>query len=244
MGSKYEMTDITTEYYDTTLHRIRALKSFNGVKEGDIGGWIEDYENLNQYGNCWVYGNAHVRGNAQVYSDAQVRGKADVSGRAQVCGKARVDNYALVLGDAVVGDNARVYDYARVCGCARLFDDAQVFGNAQVSGYSIVCDNVKVFGNALVYGNAMFYKNARIRKTADYLVIGPIGSEEIFTTFMRGNGNKILVRCGCFSGGLDEFVKRVTKTHGNNQYGKIYRSAIELAKIQLLRGVDDGNFEL
>ena len=38
---KYEITTITKQHYGHTLFRIRALRSFNDVKEGSIGGWIE-----------------------------------------------------------------------------------------------------------------------------------------------------------------------------------------------------------
>ena len=34
MGKKYELTNDTREYYDHTLHRIRALKDFGDVKRG------------------------------------------------------------------------------------------------------------------------------------------------------------------------------------------------------------------
>ena len=48
------------------LYRIQALKDFNGVKSGDIGGYIEKDSNLSQSGNAWVYGDALVSGNAWV----------------------------------------------------------------------------------------------------------------------------------------------------------------------------------
>lgn len=49
------------------LYRIQALKDFNVVKSGDIGGYIESESNLSQYGNAWVSGNAWVFGNAWVH---------------------------------------------------------------------------------------------------------------------------------------------------------------------------------
>ena len=39
---KYELLDEVIEFNDgTKLHRIRALRSFNDVNEGDLGGFIE-----------------------------------------------------------------------------------------------------------------------------------------------------------------------------------------------------------
>ena len=42
MLRKYEFTDDTIEVDGHTLYRIRSLRSFGDVKEGDIGGYIED----------------------------------------------------------------------------------------------------------------------------------------------------------------------------------------------------------
>ena len=81
---KYKFTDETKEVYGTTLHRIVALKDFAGVENGDKGGWIENENNLSQYGNAWVYGDAMVYGNAQVYDNARVFGRAEVFGIAMV----------------------------------------------------------------------------------------------------------------------------------------------------------------
>lgn len=69
---KYELTSETKVVFGRTLHRIKALISFEGVNSGDLGGWIEKEENLDQYGNAWVFGNAQVFGNARVCGNAQV----------------------------------------------------------------------------------------------------------------------------------------------------------------------------
>ena len=43
MTQKYELltTDSITTDGENTLYRIKALKSFSDVKEGDLGGYIE-----------------------------------------------------------------------------------------------------------------------------------------------------------------------------------------------------------
>ena len=52
MNKKYELTNLTREWNGRTLHRIKALKDFNGVKAGDLGGFIEKEDNLSHDGNC------------------------------------------------------------------------------------------------------------------------------------------------------------------------------------------------
>lgn len=62
MEKKFEFTDECRALFDgTNLHRIRALKSFGGVHEGDLGGWLEKETNLSHEGNAWVYDNALVK---------------------------------------------------------------------------------------------------------------------------------------------------------------------------------------
>ena len=76
---KYELTSETKVINGVELHRIKALKSFGNIKEGDLGGWVESEKNLSQDGNAWVSGNAKVYDNAVVYDNATVGGNATVS---------------------------------------------------------------------------------------------------------------------------------------------------------------------
>ena len=204
---KYEFTGETRALSSTTiLHRIRAVIDIPsaGVNAGDIGGWIESDSNLSHRGDAWVDGNAWVCG------DARVDGDARVSGNAWVCGDARVSGNAWVDGNARVGGNAWVDGDARVGG------DAWVGGYARVSGY------------------AMVDGNAHINSNKDFIIIGPIGSRSEFTTFHKNVDGIVCVRCGCFSGTVDEFLEAVQETHGDNRFGREYRIAAELAKAHIL----------
>lgn len=73
---KYELTDDTITVGGRILHRIKALKSFSDVEEGDLGGYVEKEDNLDQSKNAWVSENAQVCGDALVYGDARVYGNA------------------------------------------------------------------------------------------------------------------------------------------------------------------------
>lgn len=68
----------------------------NGVKVGELGGWIEKEGNLSHNGNAWVSDNACVTGNAQVRDNAHVAGNACVSGDTWVSGNAHVTGNAWV----------------------------------------------------------------------------------------------------------------------------------------------------
>ena len=144
---KYEITGETKQIKflsrTVTLHRIRAVVEVGLVKVGELGGWIENEENLSCDGNAWVYGNAKV------------------------------------------------------------------------------CDNARVYGDAEVF------------LTSHILVVGPIGSRNDFTTFFRDKDGEITVKCGCFLGKNDEFLEKVTATHGNSRHALVYRAAAETAKLQI-----------
>ena len=69
----------------------------------------------------------------------------------------------------------------------------------------------------------------------DYMLIGRIGSRNDFTTFFKNKGGGISVKCGCFSGTIEEFREMVKKTHGaDTKHAKIYKAAADLAELQIL----------
>lgn len=135
------------------------------------------------------------------------------------------------FGEAYVYDNAYVFSNAKVSG------NAEVYGNANVSGEASVFSNAKVYGDAEVYGDAKVsgdaevYGEACVCDTRHFFVQGPIGSRNGFVTFYRTKDDTVGVRCGCFSGSIQEFVDKVEQTHGGSRYEKEYKLAAELAKV-------------
>ena len=85
------------DFMGTVVYRIRALCDIPeiGVEAGQLGGYIEEEENLSQRGNCWVHDNAVV------YNDGKVRGDAQVR------------NFAVING-GTIGSNAEVFDKAYI----------------------------------------------------------------------------------------------------------------------------------
>lgn len=128
---KYELTAESIVKFGRTLFRIKALVAFGDVEEGELGGFVEKEENLDQSGNAWVSG------------------------------------------------------------------DAMVF------------------------------------KMSHYLVVGPLGSRDDFTTFFRTKHLTIGVKCGCFKGDTDEFFRAVEKTHRKNKHAQAYKAAIALAESRI-----------
>ena len=67
MENKFELTDnFIINAFGVKLFQIKCTKSFKYAKEGDLGGYVEKDENLDQESDAWVYGNARVYGNAEI----------------------------------------------------------------------------------------------------------------------------------------------------------------------------------
>ncbi|EJF86996.1 polymer-forming cytoskeletal protein [Bartonella rattimassiliensis] len=141
VSKKYEITNETTEVKGhlygkvITLYRIKALRSFGGVKKGDLGGFIESEYNLSHDGSCWV------GDDAKVYNAAMVWGHAKVFENAIICDEACVNGFAKVYG------NVHAYGKAIIGGRARVFGDTQLISGAWVIGRKEISTGLISFGN-------------------------------------------------------------------------------------------------
>jgi len=228
---KYEFTDETLEHNGHILHRIKALRDFGNVKAGELGGWLENENNLSQDDDCWVYDDAMVFGEAGVFGHAKVYDDAVVYGWAWIYDEAKVYHNAQVSGHANIFDNARVFGDAKVCGHAwahgnaKVFGNAMVCGNAEVYGYAEVYDDAKVGGDAKVNGNAEIGKNAEVKEMGDYMVFQNTWSSGRWFTWTRSNN---LWKVGCFYGTGKELIEKAYKD--SKEKGNCYKAYVELVK--------------
>ncbi|WP_331655221.1 hypothetical protein, partial [Aminipila sp.] len=74
--------------------------------------------------------------------------------------------------------------------------------------------------------------DAEVSGNAAIMWISKIGSRNGTTTFFRSKLG-IEVSCGCFLGTIEKFADKVEQTHGENEHGKAYRLAIEIAKLRI-----------
>lgn len=165
-------SDDKYEFYgpenENGFRRIRALRSFGEVKEGEVGGYIQSEDNLSQSGTCWVYDDAQVYGKAYVKEDAQVRDCAKVHGvnRCEISGEA-VIGHAAHLEDTFATDMAHIMGESHVIesnieGRALLKENCNVMashvtGQSVIGGYGAVVNSV-LRGETIVTDNAMLNK--------------------------------------------------------------------------------------
>ena len=236
MEKKYELTDETYNHYGKKLYRIRALKNFDDVKAGDLGGFVEKEENLSQHGRCWIYDDAKVYEDAKVWSDAKIYDFAHIFGKAEIRGYAKVYDNAMIL------DTVHVYENAEIRGNVKVFNTVRVYGNAKLDDEVVLDGGIDIRGNSEIKGDieicvdsVSIFGNALIKSEDDYAFIKGFGRANRETIFFLGADNIIYVCCGCFEGSIDEFVKKIKETHKNSYLAKEYLAIVRLMKKRFKR---------
>lgn len=193
--AKYILTDDTIYINDKLLHRIKAIRSFNNVKEGDLGGYIQSEKNLSHEGNCWVYDDARVYGDAIVRDDATVRDKATVCEFAKVTNQSMVGDCASINGRAVVMDNAIVRGNAYIYDGVVVCQYAHIYGEVYIIGHSMIGENAIVCGKTFIDGRHFIMGDAYVTRSEDVISVGPIlcNGFNDYATFYRGTGGKLMV---------------------------------------------------
>ena len=135
MDKKYELIESDIK----GLYRVKALKDFGYVKKGDIGGYVENPNNLSHEGYCWIYDNAKIYSNARIY------------------GNSEVSDYV------VIQDNARIYGNSQISDCAVVQGSARIYGDCEILDYAIIRDNALIYGDSVISGNAFIGGNTEIK---------------------------------------------------------------------------------
>lgn len=139
MNKKFELLlNSKIEYKGKTLYRIKALRDFGYVFEGEVGGYVQSEDNLSHNGDCWVFDNAKVFNSARIHDDARIFENAKVYDEAEVFGSAKIYGNAKIYDEAGIFDNATIFENARVCNNARIKYNAIVCGNAKIERDTII----------------------------------------------------------------------------------------------------------
>ena len=131
----YELTDNTIEVDGHVLHQIICTESFSFAIKGDLGGFIEDYQNLG--GNGWVCNNAKVYEGAVVIGNGIVGGHATIRNKAQVSGNAKVFGYATISGICDIEGTANIGGEVVIDSSKALhINNGFIFGDAVINSCS------------------------------------------------------------------------------------------------------------
>lgn len=193
---KYELTENTIHFNKRTLYQVRYLKAFkkDGVKVGDLGGYVESEKNLSQEGACLILDEAMAMDNARVTMDSTIRQHAIIKGQAVLGGTATVLHDAVVSDQAVVTGNARISHRVRVMGNANIQGNVELMNTCHITGETVLAgsvwvkdnvyismdkmpetplhpahlyESVKVFGGAQITGNAILFGQVEVGEKAE-----------------------------------------------------------------------------
>jgi UDP-3-O-[3-hydroxymyristoyl] glucosamine N-acyltransferase len=200
------------------VERIQAIRSFGNVKEGDIGGFIEDDNNLSHNGNCWIAddaiasGQSRVSGNALLKDSARIDHRVKVSDFAVIQDRAMLRDDVFVYGNAVVGfqsllagavticDHAVVLCHPRyTCGGKNvkpnLNDIVTVRDFARLEGSIFVRDSCIISGNAMIRGNATLTERVKVDGDAIIEDMATLGDDVWISQSSRIGGRTKITGC-------------------------------------------------
>lgn len=224
---KLELTEETITLNGEKLSRIRSLKTFGAVTEGDIGGFVEDKRQISRKGKCFVFDNARLRERSRIEDDAQLRGNAEMSGYSFLGGSVLMFGNAFMTGCSCAYDKSRIGGTAIISEFARIEDSAVVTGSAEIKGNARICDWAVISGTAVVDGRAVIGQDALVYSNLDFICIDDFGEIGKTATFFRTRGNGIGacfdgMRCSIY---LLEYALQqgLTKQEYEDTYGKTIR---------------------
>lgn len=156
-----------------TLYQIRALTSFGDVREGDLGGFIESCDNLENdvaRGTAWLYddsvayGASCVKENAKLHDKSMIAGNAIIKGNAEALDKAFITDTSVVEGSAWIVDKTTIEGYSHIKDTAIIASNATITDSV-VSGYVCIGAYVKVRNNSSISGRVEISGSALIDKS-------------------------------------------------------------------------------
>jgi hypothetical protein len=215
---KYKLTEELTTENGKTLYRIKALRSFNDVKKGDLGGFVESEHNLDHDGNCWIYNNASVSDKSVVYDNACVRDNARVFGKVHIFENAQISGIALLSGQIKVSGDAHITGQSMLVGANYLED-------------IIVTDCVEISGRTVVYGQPIFRGDAKIYNNNSYRSFY-INRNKDWLTYTFSN-RRWCWSCKLFS--TEEFIEYIRKEYNkkDQEYFQLHIDFIKKLDLML-----------
>ena len=199
-NKKYEIVpNSAIETFDGHIvHKIRALRNIPKyrVRKYSYGGYIEDYKNLEQEGNCWVGGNAKVYGRSSVQDNAIVKGKAIVRDSfitnnaivqdtaiiedSTICSKAIIKDHAKIKYSSMIFDNAIIQDTAHLESCY-ITDNVIIKDDCSLVKCEIN-DNVIIRNDTNIEG-VKIQGDAIINNNNDYVSISNFWTKDIYNIY-------------------------------------------------------------
>ena len=236
---KYEITDITIEFEERTLYRIRALKNFRNVKAGDLGGWVSGKHNLSQEGDCWIYDEAKCMDNARMYHNSAMYNNAVMCDFSEMHGCSEMHNYSAMLDNSRMYNCSAMYDNSRMYNDSKMYNNSRMFDNSAMYNNAVMLDNSKMFENSRMYRDSRLKNKEKlcgklVTKVDRFIEINNTGGRIVTGVLKDG---KILYNIGCQNEITKEvFIDRIYNDDGGiekHPYRKEYLKIIDMIELYL-----------
>ena len=236
---KYEITDITMEFEERTLYRIRALKNFRNVKAGDLGGWVSGKHNLSQEGDCWIYDEAKCMDNARMYHNSAMYNNAVMCDFSEMHGCSEMHNYSAMLDNSRMYNCSAMYDNSRMYNDSKMYNNSRMFDNSAMYNNAVMLDNSKMFENSRMYRDSRLKNKEKlcgklVTKVDRFIEINNTGGRIVTGVLKDG---KILYNIGCQNEITKEvFIDRIYNDDGGiekHPYRKEYLKIIDVIESYL-----------
>ena len=137
-------------------------------------------------------------------------------------------------------DECWIYDNSKVFENARIFDNVKISGKVEIHGNVRITQKVEISGNIEIYGNAYMFRKAKINNSNQWYCIENAHERNYSITFFETDGIIYVAEIDpfmglTFTGTLLEFERIIEESI----YKKEYKICIELAKLKLLKNVDN-----
>ena len=236
---KYEMTNITMEFEERTLYRVRALKNFRNVKAGDLGGWVSGKHNLSQEGDCWIYDEAKCMDNARMYHNSAMYNNAVMCDFSEMHGCSEMHNYSAMLDNSRMYNCSAMYDNSRMYNDSKMYNNSRMFDNSAMHNNTVMLDNSKMFENSRMYRDSRL-KNKEslygklVTKVDRFIEINNTGGRIVTGVLKNG---KIFYNIGCQNEITRKtFVGRIYNEDGGiekNPHREEYLKIIDMIELYL-----------
>ena len=236
---KYEMTNITMEFEERTLYRIRALKNFRNVKAGELGGWVSGKHNLSQEGECWIYNEAKCMDNARMYHNSTMYNNSVMCDFSEMHGRSEMHNYSAMYDNSRMYNCSAMYDNSRMYNDSKMYNNSRMFDNSAMYNNAVMLDNSKMFENSRMYRDSRLKNKEKlcgklVTKVDRFIEIN--NTEGRIVTGVLKDG-KILYNIGCQNEITKEvFVDRIYNEDGGikkHPYRKEYLKIIDVIESYL-----------
>ena len=142
-NKKYEILmdkENTIEWKGHTLYRIRALRDFGDIRKGDIGGFVENENNLSHKGNCWIYDDAKAMDDSIMYDNSRICDKSELHDDSEMYNYTRMYDYSELHNNSIMNDNSEMHDISKMYGNSIMYDDSEMYGDSELN------NQVKLYG--------------------------------------------------------------------------------------------------